>query len=47
MASGTLRGENLRAILNVGLKIFRSAVLPLCTHGRAMKHKDDANDCAW
>ena len=46
VAGGALGGENLRAILNVRLKILRSAVLPLGARGRATKYKDHANDCA-
>jgi len=37
VACGTLRGENLRAVLNVGLKIFRGAVLSLGVRGWSTK----------
>jgi hypothetical protein len=37
VASGALRGENLRAVLNVGWKIFRSAVLSLGMRCRPAK----------
>ena len=37
VARRTLRRENLRAVLNVRRIIFRRAVLPLCTNGRAAK----------
>jgi hypothetical protein len=46
VARCALSSENLRTILNVGLIILRSAVLPLGVRGRAAKYKGDANDCA-
>jgi hypothetical protein len=46
VAGRTLRCENLRAVLNVGLEIFRSAILPLGMRARSIKKQDSGHNCA-